>query len=68
MPGSGLGPAVALPVGPIAQVYHAFTDNQIPYNVYGNRQDGASFMGPSNDLRGRGISKTLRANLVFPDF
>ena len=33
---------------PIAQMYHATTDNRIPYNVYGNRQDGPSAMGPSN--------------------
>ena len=26
---------------PIAQMYHVATDNRIPYNVYGNRQDGA---------------------------
>ncbi len=32
---------------PIAQMYHVEVDNQIPYNVYGNRQDGPSFMGPS---------------------
>src|SRR3954452_21920919 len=25
---------------PVAQMYHVTTDNQIPYNVYGNRQDG----------------------------
>ncbi len=41
---------------PIAQMYHGFTDNQIPYNVYGNRQDGPSFGGPSNSLTGGGIS------------
>jgi photosystem II stability/assembly factor-like uncharacterized protein len=35
---------------PIAQMYHVFTDNQIPYYVYGNMQDGPSFMGPSNNL------------------
>ena len=40
---------------PIAQMYHAHTDNQIPYNVYGNRQDGYSYRGPSNSLE-RGIS------------
>jgi hypothetical protein len=28
---------------PIAQMYHAFTDDEIPYNVYGNRQDGWSY-------------------------
>ncbi|HXI29637.1 MAG TPA: hypothetical protein VNG89_14460 [Vicinamibacterales bacterium] len=33
---------------PIAQMYHVTTDNQIPYNVYGNRQDGPSTRGPSN--------------------
>ncbi len=40
---------------PIAQIYHAFTDTQIPYNVYGNRQDGTSQMGPSNNLSGGNI-------------
>lgn len=40
---------------PIAQMYHAHVDNQIPYNVYGNRQDGYSYRGPSNS-RERGIS------------
>jgi len=33
---------------PNAQLYHVTTDNQIPYDVYGNRQDGPSFRGPSN--------------------
>ncbi len=33
---------------PIAQMYHVAVDNQIPYNVYGNRQDGYSYRGPSN--------------------
>jgi photosystem II stability/assembly factor-like uncharacterized protein len=33
---------------PNAQIYHVATDNQVPYNVYGNRQDGPSFRGPSN--------------------
>ena len=37
---------------PIAQMYHVATDDQIPYNVYGNRQDGWSYMGPSNSLQG----------------
>jgi photosystem II stability/assembly factor-like uncharacterized protein len=32
---------------PIAQIYHVYTDNRIPYNVYGNRQDGYSYRGPS---------------------
>jgi photosystem II stability/assembly factor-like uncharacterized protein len=33
---------------PNAQIYHVTTDNQIPYYVYGNRQDGPSVRGPSN--------------------
>ena len=40
---------------PIAQMYHVFTDNEVPYNVYGNRQDGWSYKGPSNSREG-GIS------------
>jgi photosystem II stability/assembly factor-like uncharacterized protein len=39
---------------PIAQMYHVYVDNQIPYYVYGNRQDGTSFRGPSNSRQGRG--------------
>jgi photosystem II stability/assembly factor-like uncharacterized protein len=33
---------------PIAQMYHVHTDNQVPYHVYGNRQDGYSYSAPSN--------------------
>lgn len=40
---------------PIAQMYHVYTDNQVPYFVYGNRQDGASHRGPSNSLTGGSI-------------
>jgi len=39
---------------PIAQMYHVATDKQIPYYVYGNRQDGPSCKGPSNSRLGRG--------------
>jgi len=35
---------------PIAQVYHVYADTRIPYNVFGNRQDGPSYYGPSNNL------------------
>ena len=31
-----------------AQMYHVTVDNQIPYYVYGNKQDGPSYRGPSN--------------------
>ena len=39
---------------PIAQMYHVYVDNRIPYYVYGNRQDGSSYGGPSNSRQGRG--------------
>lgn len=39
-------------VFPNAQMYHVWTDNQVPYNVYGNRQDGYSYRGPSNSRQG----------------
>lgn len=32
---------------PIAQLYHVTTDNNIPYNILTNRQDGPSMRGPS---------------------
>jgi photosystem II stability/assembly factor-like uncharacterized protein len=38
---------------PVAQMYHVATDNQIPYHVYGNRQDGPSTRGPSNSRIGK---------------
>jgi photosystem II stability/assembly factor-like uncharacterized protein len=37
---------------PIAQMYHVAVDHQVPYFVYGNRQDGPSTRGPSNNLIG----------------
>ncbi len=37
---------------PVAQMYHVTVDNQVPYYVYGNRQDGPSAMGPSNSKTG----------------
>ncbi len=39
---------------PIAQLYHVYTDNRVPYFVYTNRQDGTSFRGPSNNLESSG--------------
>ena len=35
---------------PIAQMYHVTVDNQVPYFVFGNKQDGSSYRGPSNSL------------------
>ncbi|HEY4109462.1 WD40/YVTN/BNR-like repeat-containing protein [Puia sp.] len=43
---------------PIAQMYHVAVDNQVPYFVYGNKQDGSSYRGPSNSLQG-GIPTSL---------
>jgi photosystem II stability/assembly factor-like uncharacterized protein len=43
---------------PNAQLYHITVDNQIPYYVYTNKQDGPSYRGPSNsrlDDGGRGF-------------
>ena len=37
---------------PIAQMYHVTADTAVPYFVYGNRQDGPSFRGPSNSRTG----------------
>ncbi len=37
---------------PIGQMYHVTADNNVPYYVYGNRQDGPSFRGPSNSRTG----------------
>ncbi len=38
------------PLLPVAQMYHVAVDNQIPYYVYGNRQDGDAMRGPSSTL------------------
>jgi len=34
---------------PIAQMYHVAVDNQIPYYVYGGKQDGSAYKGPSTN-------------------
>ncbi|HEV2671656.1 MAG TPA: hypothetical protein VGU74_11220 [Gemmatimonadales bacterium] len=41
---------------PIAQMYHVHTDTRVPYNLYGNRQDGSSYRMPSRSVGG-GISE-----------
>ena len=40
---------------PNAQMYHVATDTKIPYNLYGNRQDGYTYGGPSNSRGSRSI-------------
>ena len=43
---------------PIAQLYHATVDNRVPYKVYGNKQDGPSYAGPSNSRSGGVIQRS----------
>jgi photosystem II stability/assembly factor-like uncharacterized protein len=43
---------------PNAQMYHVTVDNQIPYYVYGNKQDGPSYRGPSNSRSGGVIPRS----------
>jgi photosystem II stability/assembly factor-like uncharacterized protein len=45
---------------PNAQMYHVTVDNQIPYYVYGNKQDGPSYRGPSNSRTG-GSGRIVRS-------
>lgn len=60
---------------PIAQMYHVAVDNQIPYYVYGGRQDGSAYKGPSVNPGGRfGRSRSLwestaggECGFVIPD-
>ncbi len=42
---------VSLPIG---QIYHAFVDNQVPYNVYANMQDDGTMRGPTFAPEGAG--------------
>jgi photosystem II stability/assembly factor-like uncharacterized protein len=46
-----------------AQMYHVTVDNEIPYNVLGNKQDEPSYRGPSNSRvtggRSAGISRGM---------
>ena len=43
---------------PIAQMYHVTTDTRVPYFVYGNKQDGPSYRGPSNSRDGTQITRS----------
>jgi len=44
---------------PIGQIYHVTTDARLPYWVYGNRQDGPSYAGPSNTRAGGQIPRSM---------
>jgi hypothetical protein len=50
--------SVALPV---AQMYHVAVDNQIPYWVYGNRQDNGTMRGPSTAPEGATATRGIAA-------
>lgn len=43
---------------PIAQIYHVTADTRVPYYVYGNKQDGPSYRGPSNSRTGGAIARS----------
>jgi photosystem II stability/assembly factor-like uncharacterized protein len=43
---------------PIAQIYHVTADTRVPYYVYGNKQDGPSYRGPSNSRSGGTIARS----------
>lgn len=43
---------------PIAQMYHVTVDNAVPYYIYGNKQDGPSYRGPSNTRGGGAIGRS----------
>jgi len=47
---------------PVAQLYHVTVDNNVPYYVLTNRQDGPSMRGPSNNRQsgffGQGVINT----------
>ena len=50
---------------PNAQMYHVTVDNEIPYNVYGNKQDGQSYRGPSRSRLGpQGVVNDRFGNVI----
>jgi len=60
---------------PIGQMYHVAVDNQFPYYVYGGRQDGSAYKGPSTGSFSRwGVYNSLweetaggECGFVIPD-
>ena len=49
---------------PVAQMYHVAVDSQIPYWVYGNRQDNGTMRGPSTIPEGAVATRGIAAFLV----
>ena len=54
---------------PVAQMYHVAVDDQVPYYVYGNRQDGPTWRIPSNSISGGGGHAVGggEAGFAYPD-
>ncbi len=52
---------------PNAQINRVAVDRKIPYNVYGSRQDGPSYRGPSNSLvMGSGVPPAINGTGIIP--
>ncbi len=53
-----------------AQIYHVTVDNEIPYNVLGNKQDEPSYRGPSNSrIQGGGGDGIIpRGDVAFGEW
>lgn len=51
---------------PIAQIYHVTTDNQVPYYVCGNMQDGPSTCGPSDSRKDGTIGGDVTGSAEIP--
>ncbi|HXT16449.1 MAG TPA: hypothetical protein VN706_12505 [Gemmatimonadaceae bacterium] len=49
---------------PIAQMYHVAVDNQVPYWVYGNRQDNGTMRGPSTAPEGAQATRGIAAEFA----
>lgn len=48
---------------PIAQMYHVYADNRIPYDVLGNRQDDDGEQGPSRSLFSSGFGGSVGGSI-----
>lgn len=55
---------------PVAQMYHVAVDQQVPYFVYGNQQDGPTYRIPSRSIAGPMITDVGggEAGFTVPDY
>jgi len=53
---------------PIAQMYHVYADNRIPYDVLGNRQDDDGEVGPSRTLYAAGFGGSVGGPITSADW